>query len=1020
MKLLTNKVIFFGFIINLVIVLILGWTAIERSTYKNELLKLSEHREEVLLKLRNIRFLINDLQNEAKGYALTNNEQFLSRVRKSGFETEKELEDLKILLAGDTFQVQYLNLLERVVDQKTNIHEQLIEEVRYKGLEPARKEFVLRENPSINENIDRISTSIQNREEFVYAMEKKTAESGDRILQVIFSICFWIVFVMLGIILVIFRAYSKEKRQSEILLINSEQLLRSIMDNSPNLVYVKDVNGEYLLANKTFTAHFGDAKGKTDSEIFTKQDAGKKRETDLEVVKTEQAEQVNEIFSIDGVDRTFLTTKFPIRDLNGRVNAIGGISVDISDQARQNTLIKGQADEIEKIFNGAPDGIIVIDEESKILRWNLKAEELFKWKAEEVLGKPMYEIIMPERFRSRHINGVKHFIQTGQGPILNKTVEVRAINRDNVEFDVELTISASRPDKYMFISFIRDVTERKKMERDIQQTKNFLDSVLDHVPDMLVIKDTKEFRIVRANKAAEAILGRSRTDLSGKHYSELFSKELADEAAVTDRQALETRSLLEIPEELVETPGGKRWLNTKKIVILDDKDQPAYLLCVSEDISSKKILADERNNAYKMLQESEEKMSLMLRNIGDAVVATDDKMNITFMNSVGEKLSGWREQEVKGKQIEEVFKMVGETSRQPVANPAVEAVKQKKVISLEKDTILVRKDNSEIFIDDSGSPIMNAKGEVIGSVLIFRDVTEDKNAQQQIRDAAKRFTQIFNLSPVAICISEADSGKFLYVNDAFCDLVKFTSEELIGKTSIELKILQAEQRKELVEEMQKAGGHARDIETILRGSDGNIIQVLYSVEPIQMDGLQCLAISLVDITERKNAEMRIAMLMENIDEGVILANAEQKILLTNRHADEILGIQEDYYSSDWTKRYDIFYPDGKTLFPAQNLPIERALRGEEIHDLEILLRDRQTREAKLLRVSGQPVFTQDNRLLAAVATLKDITQQRETERVLEETKMKYRKLIGFGRDKGEDGDGVDEEKDEEKNSPEEK
>jgi hypothetical protein len=91
------------------------------------------------------------------------------------------------------------------------------------------------------------------------------------------------------------------------------------------------------------------------------------------------------------------------------------------------------------------------------------------------------------------------------------------------------------------------------------------------------------------------------------------------------------------------------------------------------------------------------------------------------------------------------------------------------------------------------------------------------------------------------------------------------------------------------------------------------------------------------------------------------------------------------------------------------------LRGEEIHDLEIVLRDRETREAKLLRVSGQPVFTQDNRLLAAVATLKDITQQRETERVLEETKMKYRKLIGFGRDKAPDQ--KEEENDEDKEPP---
>lgn len=413
-----------------------------------------------------------------------------------------------------------------------------------------------------------------------------------------------------------------------------------------------------------------------------------------------------------------------------------------------------------------------------------------------------------------------------------------------------------------------------------------------------------------------------------------------------------------------------------------------------------KIESEQRlEEALRKLQESEEEISLLLENIGDGVIATDKNQIITYLNPVAEKLTGWSKDEARGQRVEKVFTIINSETREKVENPIAKAIEQKEIITLERGTILVRKDKSEIMIDDSGSPVFNRQNEVTGAVLIFRDVTIESQAEREIEESNKRFSRILNFTPVAIAITEQKTGNFIFVNDVFCKMLGYTHEELIGKSANELKMIEVEDRERLVKEFVLSGGHGKDIEMSLKRKDGSFVNALYSVESIEISGIPCLAVAIVDVTDKKRAEVRTAVILENIGEGVIVANQNQKILLSNQIAEEILGIDDDYYNSDWTHRYDIFYPDGRTVFPSQNLPLERAFRGEEVHDLEIVLQHRETKKRMLLRVSGKPIIGEDNRLLAAVATLKDITKLRETQRALKETEMKYRKLIGFDREK---------------------
>jgi two-component system sensor kinase FixL len=127
---------------------------------------------------------------------------------------------------------------------------------------------------------------------------------------------------------------------------------------------------------------------------------------------------------------------------------------------------------LQQLFFYAPDAIVVIDTESIIRYWNPKAQEIFGWSTEEVLGKSLSEKIIPVQHREAHAIGMKRYITTGETRVLNRTIEIMALDKSGREFYVALTISATYQDgKLAFIAFIRDIDEQKRAARELEQKK---------------------------------------------------------------------------------------------------------------------------------------------------------------------------------------------------------------------------------------------------------------------------------------------------------------------------------------------------------------------------------------------------------------------------------------------------------------------------------------------------------------------------------------------------------------------
>lgn len=190
----------------------------------------------------------------------------------------------------------------------------------------------------------------------------------------------------------------------------------------------------------------------------------------------------------------------------------------------------------------------------------------------------------------------------------------------------------------------------------------------------------------------------------------------------------------------------------------------------------------------------ERDLQVTLRSIGDGVIATDKKGNVTNMNPVAEQLTGWSLDEALGQPLNIVFKIINAQSRSPVENPVAEVIESGTIVGLANHTILVAKDGAEYQIADSAAPITDEMGNIVGVVLVFRDVTDEYEAQKSIVTSERRYRQLFESSAAGIAVHEVITGetgqpvdyRFVDLNHRFELMTGLQKQDILGKTVLEV------------------------------------------------------------------------------------------------------------------------------------------------------------------------------------------------------------------------------------------
>ena len=262
-----------------------------------------------------------------------------------------------------------------------------------------------------------------------------------------------------------------------------------------------------------------------------------------------------------------------------------------------------------------------------------------------------------------------------------------------------------------------------------------------------------------------------------------------------------------------------------------------------------------RDQSLQETREARDLLHITLTSIGDAVIATDAQGRIVFTNPTARTLLRGDEADFSGKPLADVFRIVNEHTRATVESPVDKVFREGKVVGLANHTILIARDGTETPIDDSGAPVRGVDGKIRGTVLVFRDISERKQAER----TANLFTGLVESSDDAI-ITKDLNGVITSWNKGAERIFGYSAEEMVGQP---LSILAPPDRKEempKILERIKRGERVDHFESVRCGKDGRLVNVSLTVSPILDASGKIVGASKIarDITERSLAERAIA------------------------------------------------------------------------------------------------------------------------------------------------------------------
>jgi PAS domain S-box-containing protein len=539
-----------------------------------------------------------------------------------------------------------------------------------------------------------------------------------------------------------------------------------LLDSIPIPVYYKDREGLYLGCNAAFETFTGlarkDIVGKTVHEVVPKERADKHHEADM-VLLSQPGVQSYEVRGIykNGQHRDVIFNKATFIDANDRVAGTIGALMDITERKanlkyfksmdRVNRAIQAAGD-IETMMRDLLDVVMsIFDCDRAFLMYPCDPDAKI-WTSPMERTKPEYPGVhalkegMP---MDPQVAETLQILLSAEGPVAfgpstGHALPEKVSRQFGFKCFMAMAIYPKTGSPWQFgihqcaHTRVWTAEEMKLFEaigrrlsdgltsllsyRDLHQNKEFLDKIVEHIPNMIFVKDAQTLRFVRFNKAGEHLTGYPQDRLIGKSDYDFFPKEEADFFSAKDRQVLDAKELVDIPEETLRTRSNEvRILHTKKIPILDDTGAPQYLLGISEDITERK-----------QAEESIRKLSQAIEQSPVSIVITDVDGNIEFVNARFTQITGYTLTEVLGRNPN-ILKS-GET-------PVEEYNRLWRTIrsgGIWEGEFHNRKKNGELFWEFATiAPIRNAENVITHYLAVKEDITERKKLEAQLRQVQK-------------------------------------------------------------------------------------------------------------------------------------------------------------------------------------------------------------------------------------------------------------------------------------------
>ncbi len=560
----------------------------------------------------------------------------------------------------------------------------------------------------------------------------------------------------------------------------------------------------------------------------------------------------------------------------------------------QNQALRESEERLRGILNSALSAVVVIDAAGRVIDWNPRAENMFGWTRAEAAGQKLAEIIIPPQYREAHERGLAHYLATGEGPVLNRLIELSALRRDGSEFPIELSISPQKTgDVVTFCGFITDITERKRAEQR-QTAQHAVTRILSEAASLAEASP----RILQA--ICEAL---------GWNVGSIWSVDTAarvlrsveiwhrPSAPVPAFEAVSRRSTFASGVGLP----GRVWAGGSPVWIADvvkEGNFPRAPFAVQEGLHAAfgfpircgneitgvieffgreiqqpdedliKMMATigsqigqfaERKRAEEALRESEGLLRAVVETAVDGIITIDERGIIRTMNPATSRIFGYAGNEVVGHNVNMLMPPPYHDEHDSyLAN--YQRTGQRKIIGSGREVSGRRKDGTTFPLDLAVSETW------LGERRIFTGIVRDITERKRMEEVRERFAAIVEQSDDAI-VSKTLGGIITSWNAGAQKLFGYSTQEAVGKPMLMLiPTERADEEPDILARITR-GQSIDHFETVRVRKDGKLIDVAVTISPIKDGHGKIIGASTIarDITERKVAESRLQAQLGRLD-----------------------------------------------------------------------------------------------------------------------------------------------------------
>ncbi|MCF8179090.1 MAG: PAS domain S-box protein, partial [Sulfuritalea sp.] len=423
------------------------------------------------------------------------------------------------------------------------------------------------------------------------------------------------------------------QREDQYEKLRTLELFRAIAENTVEAIIAKDIDGRYLFSNRAACEIMGKAEhellGRDAASVFPSAEAERLAEVDRHVLAADRVQIDEESVTTIHGPRTMLITRGPLHDTEGNVTGLFGVAHDITERKQMELALEASAAEhrtallqTQLLVDSALDAVICMNQEGKVVFWNIHAGSMFGYTEEQAMGREIADLIVPPSLRDRHRQGLAHYLEKGEGGLLGKRLELPGMRADGTEFPVELTIGTIKDaGARLFSANIRDISERKRSEDQLRK----LSQAVEQSPESIVITNLNT-EIEYVNETFVRNTGYSREDAIGQNPKLLHSGKTPSATYESMWQAL-SRGQVWKGEFNNKRKDGSEYVEFAIITPIHQADgRISNYVAVKEDITDKKRLAEELDQHRSHLEELVHSRTVQLEEArGRAEVASRSK-----------------------------------------------------------------------------------------------------------------------------------------------------------------------------------------------------------------------------------------------------------------------------------------------------------------------------------------------------------------------------------------------------------